>query len=147
MNIFRGFLTKSRIYKPTYFSTQSILNLNDLECKLTIVDRHYLGEKIYRKHYEYFNKNTNKSVCKLEFEIEPNIGRICILNIHQEYQNKTLGMQMINKVKEELKGKTDIIWGIFGSNEMMEWYENNKYTQNIKKIERDDNWHMYEINI
>ena len=85
------------------------LNLDDFKCKSIIVDM-ASGMKVCRKYYEYFDKNTNKPVCRIEFEIEPNAGHICLLSVYPEYRNKTLGMQMINKVKEEVKGKTDTIW-------------------------------------
>ena len=152
-NLFLGSLSSITCYSifkyanlnPNYNSS---LNLDDFECKSTIIDR-FSGMKVYRKYYEYFDKNTNtnRPICRIEFEIEPNAGHICILGVEKKYQRMTLGMQMINKVKEELKGKTDIIWGISGSDEIAAWYEDNKHNPNIKKIERGDNWPMYQINI
>ena len=101
MNIFKQFLTRSIVFKPNYFSTQisqSILNLDDLKCELTIEDkylkRYWNVFNYYCKHYEYFDKNTKMLVCQIAFEIKPNVGNICLCSIHPEYRHKTLAIQI-----------------------------------------------------
>jgi len=124
-------------------NSNTTLNLNDFECK----SEEILYSNLIRKEYTYFDKNTDERVCYIQFEIEPNAGKICWLGVRPKYQRKTLCKQMLNKAKEEVKDKTDKIFGISGSNEIAAWFENNKDDPNIKKTERGKGWPLYEINI
>jgi len=124
------------------FDKKDTLNLQDFECK-KITD---LGENSEKSvvRYVYSIPNTNKEIGLIEFNTKTGCIGWCL--VHKKYRYKTLGTQMINSIKEELrKNNVTRIYFYSCSEDVKNKFKNNN---NITCYDRGHpNCPMYEMNI
>ena len=120
------------------------LNLKDFECKKILMGyNEYNGGK-NRVRNIYVIPNTNKQIGCIEYDQKT--GAIGYCYVDEDYRYKTLGTQMLDEVKEELR-KNNIKKMYMYSN-AKEIENKAKKDTNIKRFERGIYYSpLYEINI
>ena len=117
------------------------LNLKDFECKKILME---YNDGKNRIRNIYVIPNTNEEIGCIEYDQKT--GAIVYCYVDEDYRHKTLGTQMLDEVKEELRKNN--IKKIYMYSNAKEIENKAKKDTNIKRFERGIyNSPLYEINI
>ena len=125
-----------------FFSKNDVLSLDDYERKIAIFNQYSDNLPTFETRYTYYHPKTKEKIGYIHFT--PETGGIEFWGIHEDYQHKTLGKQMIEAIIPECKKyNVNKITGYSDAEEIRKMSENNTKIKRIKRKGFD----YYEMNI